>query len=134
MENGDFFVGWGSEPFFSEFTPTGTLVFDARYPHGTESYRGYRFAWSGTPAEAPSVAASESNGKVTVYASWNGATNVSSWRVLTGSDVKHLTPSTTASKRGFETAISLSGKPAYVAVQALDGSGNVQGTSHPVKG
>jgi hypothetical protein len=134
LGNGDFFIGWGAEPYFSEFTPSGTLVFDARYPHGTESYRGYRFPWSATPAEPPAVAASAGKGATTVYASWNGATDVASWRVLAGPNVEQLTPAASAPKRGFETQISVSGKPAYVAVQALDAAGKVLSTSHPVKG
>jgi Arylsulfotransferase (ASST) len=134
LENGDFFVGWGPEPFVSEFAASGALVFDARMPHGTQSYRGYRFPWTATPAEAPAVAASVSKGVVTAYASWNGATIPFGWRVIGGPDVKRMTPLTIAAKQGFETAIAVPGKPAYVAVQALDAAGNVLSTSHPVKG
>ena len=32
LPNGNVFVGWGSEPFFSEFSPNGELLFDARSP------------------------------------------------------------------------------------------------------
>ena len=35
---------------------------------------------------------------------------------------------------GFETTINVSSQPAYVAVQAIDGSGNVLGTSGTLKG
>lgn len=134
LENGNYFIGWGPEPYVSEFTPSGTLVFDARFPHSTESYRGYRFPWSATPAEAPAVAAANGKTGVTVYASWNGATTVATWRVLAGSNVNRLAPVTSAPKGGFETSIPVSGKPTYIAVQALDAAGNVLGTSHAVKG
>ena len=30
--NGDLFVGWGALPYFSEFSPTGQLVFNAAFP------------------------------------------------------------------------------------------------------
>jgi hypothetical protein len=133
LENGDFFIGWGAEPYFSEFTAAGAMVFDAHLPAKTESYRGYRFAWTGTPAEAPAVAASAGKSGVTVYASWNGATQVASWQVLGGSGPKTMVPLTTAAKHGFETGIAVPGKPAYVAVQALDEAGKALGTSHPVK-
>jgi hypothetical protein len=134
MANGDLFLGWGSEPYFSEFTPSGAMVFDAHLPHGTESYRGYRFQWTGTPAAPPSVAATLAHGRLTVYASWNGATNVASWRVLGGATSGSLEPLASAAKSGFETAIAIAGAPAHLAVQALDGSGAVLGTSGTVRG
>ena len=34
LTNGDFFVGWGAEPYFSEFSPSGQLLFDA-HMHGS---------------------------------------------------------------------------------------------------
>lgn len=135
LENGDMFIGWGAEPYFSEYTSTGALVFDAHMPAKTESYRGYRFPWTGTPTDGPAVAATLGPGQtVTVYASWNGATNVASWRVLAGASSATLAAAASAPKGGFETSISTPGRPAYVAVQALDAAGNVLGTSHTVKG
>lgn len=133
LENGNLFVGWGAEPYFSEFTAQGTMIFDAHLPHSTESYRGYRFQWTGTPAEPPAVAASAGSSGVTAYASWNGATTVVSWQVLGGPDPKHMTPLTSAPRNGFETAIPVPGRPVYVAVQALDASGAALGISHPVR-
>jgi arylsulfotransferase ASST len=129
LDNGDWFIGWGAEPYFSEFNPSGTMIFDAHYPGATESYRGYRFQWHATPAEAPAVAAAAAAGGLTVYASWNGATDVASWRVLGGSNANQLAPLVTAPRNGFETSIAVSASPAYVAVQALDSSGTVLGTS-----
>ncbi|HTA14898.1 MAG TPA: arylsulfotransferase family protein, partial [Solirubrobacteraceae bacterium] len=135
LENGDMFIGWGAEPYFSEYTASGALVFDAHLPAKTQSYRSYRFPWSGTPSGGPSVAAAPGAGDtVTVYASWNGATNVASWRVLTGASTAQLAATASAPRAGFETSISTPGKPAYVAVQALDAAGNLLGTSHAIKG
>jgi hypothetical protein len=70
---------------------------------------------------------------VSVYASWNGATEIASWRVLTGPSPAQLTPVVSAPKSGFETAIAAPGLPPYVAVQALDASGAVLGTSRTLK-
>ena len=135
LENGDMFIGWGSEPYFSEYSSTGALVYDAHLPSKTESYRTYRFQWTGTPTNGPAVAATPGpSGTVNVYASWNGATTVASWRVLAGPAPSQMGPVASAPKNGFETSISTPGKPAYVAVQALDAAGNVLGTSHPIKG
>jgi hypothetical protein len=135
LEGGNMFIGWGAEPYFSEYTASGALVFDAHLPHKTQSYRAYRFPWSGTPADGPAVGAAPGKaGTVTVYASWNGATTVASWRVLAGPAASQLAPVASAPKGGFETAIATPGKPAYVAVQALDAAGAVLGTSHAIKG
>jgi hypothetical protein len=135
LENGDMFVGWGAEPYFSEYNSAGALVFDAHMPAKSESYRTYRFQWTGTPTGGPAIAASPgSGGSTTVYASWNGATNVAGWRVLSGTSTANLALAASAPKTGFETSISTPGKPAYIAVQALDASGNVLGTSHAIKG
>ena len=75
LANGDWFVGWGQEPYFSEFSPEGQLLFEAHFPAHDASYRDFRFAWTGTPAHPPAFAfqpGGERQG--TVYASWNGAT------------------------------------------------------------
>jgi hypothetical protein len=43
--NGDLFVGWGSLPYFSEFDPSGQLLFNAQFPTGVNSYRAYLLPW-----------------------------------------------------------------------------------------
>ncbi|HLM87133.1 MAG TPA: arylsulfotransferase family protein [Solirubrobacteraceae bacterium] len=34
-------VGWGSLPYFSEFSPFGRLLFNAQFPAGVNTYRAY---------------------------------------------------------------------------------------------
>ena len=65
---------------------------------------------------------SSHGGKMTVYASWNGATGVAAWRVFAGSRPSKMPAVATASKRGFETAINARARP-YVTVEALDAEG-----------
>jgi hypothetical protein len=134
LANGDMFVGWGAEPYFSEFSASGALLFDGHMHGSYESYRTYRFPWVGTPTTAPAVAAVPANAAVTVYASWNGATQVTSWRVLAGPSPQALVPVATAADGGFETAIATPARAPYVAVQALEASGAVIGTSRTIKG
>jgi hypothetical protein len=69
-----------------------------------------------------------------VYASWNGATTIASWRVLAGVAPGALSPVASGAFAGYETTIPVAGQPPYVAVQALDANGNVLGTSAPVSG
>jgi Arylsulfotransferase (ASST) len=133
LSNGDWFLGWGQVPDFSELSPAGQLLFDAHFPAHTQSYRDFRFAWTGTPAHPPAlVVQPAADGGGTAYASWNGATLVASWRLLAGPAATSLTPVAQVARSGFETAIPLSTGTAvgpYFAVQALDGEGGVLGTS-----
>jgi hypothetical protein len=136
LPNGDWFIGWGQIPDFSELSPTGQLLFDAHFPPGDQSYRDFRFAWTGTPAHPPAFAVRAGVGGAasTVYASWNGATQVASWRVLAGSSVTHMSVVAQGARTGFETAIPLPAGTAvgsYVTVRALDASGHVLGTAPP---
>jgi hypothetical protein len=134
LPNGNVVVGWGSEPFVSEFSHDGELLFDARIPPDDDSYRAFRFPWMGQPAEAPDVAADRrSDDEVTLYASWNGATEVESWEVLAGPDPDRLETLGSVPRNGFETAISARTEEPHVAVQARDASGRILGTSMPVE-
>ena len=102
-------------------------------PAPGQSYRAYKFPWSATPSYPPSIAVRPAKGAgQTVYASWNGATSVSTWRVLAGSSAATLTSVATVPKKGFETAIPLSTNATQFAVQALDEGGNVLATSPTV--
>jgi hypothetical protein len=136
LANGDVFIGWGAAPYFSEFSAAGQLLFDA-HMHGTyQSYRAYRFPWTGTPSEAPAIAAASASASspVTVYASWNGDTRTAAWRVLAGPKATQLAPVASAPRGGFETTISTPAAEAYVEVQALDASGVVLASSRVIKG
>jgi hypothetical protein len=140
LPNGDVFVGWGAEPYFSEFSATGQLLLDGHMHGSYQSYRTYRFPWTGTPTSAPAIAAVAASAKaggrgpITAYASWNGATQVASWRVLAGPSAQQLAPVATAARTGFETAIATPAHEPYVAVQALEASGAVIGSSRVIKG
>ena len=132
LYNGDTFVGWGQQPYFSEYNSKGKLLFDARFADRNMSYRTYRFDWNGYPKTRPAVAASNSGKTTTVYVSWNGATGVKRWRVLAGASSSSLKAATTARRTGFETAIKIA-RRSHVRVQALDASGHVLGISAVTK-
>ncbi len=128
LPNGDDLIGWGEQPYFSEYTNTGQPVFDARLGDPNPVYRVYKFSWSGSPQTLPALAVTLSKGVETAYASWNGSTSVYRWRVLGGSSATSLAPIVTAANRNFETAIRIRSE-AYVEVQALGSSGQVLATS-----
>jgi hypothetical protein len=134
LPNGNVFVGWGSEPSYSEFGPDGKLLYDASFPSQVESYRAFRFPWKGQPEDRPAVVAEAGpEDRVTVYVSWNGATEVDSWQVLSGGSPDELEPAGSAPRKGFETVVTLQTGEPYVAVEAKDGSGRVLGTSEAVE-
>jgi Arylsulfotransferase (ASST) len=142
LPGGRWLVGWGGLPNFTEFNSAGEVIFDAQLPNATLSngtpegefsYRVYREAWSAQPTTyGPAIAAKTTNGVTAVYASWNGATTVSSWQLLTGTSASHLTPTgATTPRTGFETTIPAPTAPFY-GVRALSASGKVLASSKAV--
>jgi hypothetical protein len=125
-------VGWGAQPRLTEFSSDGRVLFDAVFPDGSSSYRAFRFPWSATPTELPATAVSRSLGHLQVKASWNGSTNVNSWRVLTGPNPARLTHVTTERSQGFETTITIEPADGYLAVDALDHTSKLLSTSATV--
>ena len=135
LPNGDTFVGWGLVGRFSEFDPTGTLIFDASFPVGYGTYRAFRLPWSATPAAPPTaVGYVNADGTTAVHAVWNGATEVASWQVLAGDSTSDLAVVATQPWNGLDTEISVPGNPGVVEVAALDATGATIGTSSPVAG
>jgi Arylsulfotransferase (ASST) len=131
LANGDWLVGWGQVADLSEFNSAGQLVFDAHFPTHVQSYRAFRFAWEGVPAQPPQFVVS-ADAFHTVYASWNGATSVASWRVLAGPSATSLQPVAQAPRSGFETAITPPlGTGGVISVQALNANGTVIGAAAP---
>ena len=133
LPNGNVFVGWGSEPYFSEYSRSGRLLFEAELPGPNLTYRATLEQWEGLPLSLPIGVARRTDGKTTVYASWNGATQVVSWRVLAGLGAGRLAVVKTTTKSGFETAIPLPETESYKSfkVEALSANGRVIGASRP---
>ncbi|HEX6024895.1 MAG TPA: arylsulfotransferase family protein [Solirubrobacter sp.] len=112
LANGNTFVGWGSQRWFSEYDARGRLIFDGRLARGNDNYRAYRGQWAGRPTDRPRAVR---RGR-TLRVSWNGATEVAAWQV----------GDKTYRKTGFETSVPA---PRRTTVRALDANGNVLGES-----
>jgi hypothetical protein len=121
LQDGNLVIGWGSVPGVSEVSPSGSLLLDAHLPPGTASYRAFRFAWSGLPQWPPAVSARvlPTDDSTAVFASWNGASGVQSWRILAGQDATHMSERATMPDSGFESSVTIPEAYAYVAVQAI---------------
>jgi hypothetical protein len=50
LEGGNTLIGWGgANPAITEVQPNGTIVFEASYPLGVDTYRVYKLDWNGPP-------------------------------------------------------------------------------------
>lgn len=133
LPSGNVFIGWGSAPYFTEFSPAGEVLLNVSFTKGADSYRAYRFPWVGNPTTLPDVAATVGHdGRTIVSMSWNGATQVASWQLLSGPAPDDLSQVGTVPKAGFETTTRVP-RDSYVAARALDGTGRVLATSKVVR-
>ena len=134
LPDGGVFVGWGAQPYFSEFTRDGDLVLDGELPVNDQSYRAFTFAWSGHPPGKPAIAVRPNPARGSaVYVSWNGATEVARWTVLAGQNSAALTVAGSQPRAGFETMIPVNSDGPYFAVTAHDPSGQQLGQSATVR-
>ena len=129
LPNGNVLVGYGTEPHVTEFGADGTTRLDLALPAGGQTYRAFRFPWTGRPAEQPRLAVAGAYS----YVSWNGATEVTHWQLRTGRTVDDLTPAATVPRRGFETSLPLPSDARYAAAVALDTNGRPLGQSATVR-
>ncbi|KPM41185.1 hypothetical protein AK830_g5346 [Neonectria ditissima] len=155
LKNGNFLVGWGMNPGFTEHLPNGTVVMDVqrgalpnvagvRPNMGMTVYRAWKMDWVGRPPWGPEIASvsqvSQFNvsANATIYVSWNGNTEIDAWEVYASDDPMNITVShrrvRNSTRIGFETPITLYGEdiPRYAKAIALDRYGEVQGLTASV--
>ncbi len=125
LSSGRVLVGWGVMSTTIEFTADGKPLSGFALPGGMYSYRGLLRPWSAVPHHRPAVASRRQpqSGFPIVYASWNGATEVTGWQVEGGARHDQLRPLGVARRHGFETVIPLQPGVRYGSVTALDRSG-----------
>ncbi|GIZ43425.1 hypothetical protein CKM354_000665300 [Cercospora kikuchii] len=156
LENGNVLIGWGNTGCMTEYTaaPESRPVFEACVVDKKATPALYRAtktkAWIGRPKTRPAVAAfsrrkemtEEQSVKTAIHMSWNGATEVASWRIYGGS-ITITTPNDaevswtelgTFPRSGFETSALIESTsslppPLVVKVEALAADGNVLGES-----
>jgi Arylsulfotransferase (ASST) len=140
LPDGGHFVGWGYVPFFSAYAPSSEpeppLVLDGRFPSGAASYRTFLFDWVGNPpVDELRVVARHTiaPGRVRIFVSWNGATEVARWQLNAGADADSLLPHAWFPKDGFETVFDVVAERARdFQVVALDNIGSSLGRSATV--
>ena len=138
LSNGNQFVGWGQEPYLSEFAyegntkkdPSLNFLYDMQFPNQNISYRAFKNKWVGLPLYPPSIAVKLFCKAVIVYASWNGSTETVAWQVLAGPKPNRLLVAVENTHRtGFETKIDVNSDGPYFQVNALNSCGKIIGTS-----
>ena len=142
LSNGNQLVGWGQEPYVSEFANAGNteknpslnFLYDMQFPNQNLSYRAFKNKWIGLPLYPPSIAVELfCEDAVIVYASWNGSTETVAWQVLVGPKPDRLSVVVDSTPRtGFETDIYVNSNGPYFQVNALNSCGHVIGTSRIV--
>jgi len=124
LDDGGVFIGWGTDGSFTELGPDGSIRLDARFANGSVSYRAFRFDLQAAPKGRPATEiAPAADGTMTMYVSWNGATQVARWQLLAGASAGTLKPVKTVGRTGFETAIPLPAASGTFSVVALDAHG-----------
>ncbi|OAQ97648.1 hypothetical protein LLEC1_05610 [Akanthomyces lecanii] len=126
LSNSNIFVGWGQagavtefrarddKPIFHAYLDSGDIGY------GVQSYRAFRFPWTGKPRESPAIVAlldeSHEDG-TSVHVSWNGDTETATWKVY--ATAPSCTPSSwrlwscrarllqETKRAGFETVIHI---------------------------
>ena len=120
--DGDLLVDWGPNRRITEIGRDGRVGLLLKLQRW--SYRAFPARWVGRPDGAPRLAARRRGSLVDVWMSWNGATQISRWRVLAGGK-----PVATVPFADLETKATVRTSQAQVAVEALDAAGNVLGRS-----
>lgn len=143
LPNGNNLVGWGKTGCITEYDRHITPVFEAcLLDEGRPAlYRVHKSdRWIGRPSGKPSIFSySKSREMTAVYMSWNGATEIHSWRIfgseagrvpdIIWEEVLEVVP-----KSGFETLLGPLPRFLHsVYAEALDIQGRVIGVSEPME-
>jgi len=135
LADGNTVLGWGAPSQASgysfvtmaEVNPANQTILELTFDEPYVSYRAFRFPWQGLPSTPPALAYHIAGNTLTLGYSWNGATDVASYRVYGGDSPQLLNWIEDKPKTDFETQSQLTGLPqdeCYFQVAAMDQNGN----------
>lgn len=112
LPNGNTMIGWGTVPKLTEVLPDGSVALEIVL--GSLNYRAFRFPWSATPAQPPRavIQYGADPTAVTLYTSWNGATDITGYDVYAGPTGENMAVVGTVGRDAFEMEIGLTALPA----------------------
>jgi hypothetical protein len=114
----------------TEVMTDGTKAFELDIVGQMSTYRAFRAPWQGAPAYPPSLVVETQSPTLTLRYSWNGATDVISYRVYGGqTSITTTTLIDSQIKTGFETTTTITDTAAisdvcYLRVMPMDGGGS----------
>ena len=135
LASGNTFLDWGA-PYtqgdyayvtMTEVSPDNQVLFELAFDQPYVSYRAFRFPWQGQPDDSPVMGYRIDDSGVTLGYSWNGATEVASYRLWGGNAPDALQQMEEKAKDSFETQSHFDQLPpdeCYFQVAALDQGGN----------
>lgn len=129
LANGNVLCYWGGSPFFTEHTGDGSQVVWAAHfaDQDALTYRAYKANFTATPSSNPDVLsiAHSRAGPTVWYISWNGATEVRSWRIYASPNgLGGFKLIDAFEKSGFETRFEMNSFFPWAIIEAVDKGGN----------
>jgi hypothetical protein len=136
LRNGNVFTSWSKDGYQSEHSADGELLEEAGFiSERYSTYRAYKHQWVGKPKEPPIVVAEilplgdsqsekDGSGMTVFYASWNGATEIATWKFYSIDEDGKSTLLGSTPKDGFETTWVYNGIAKEVRAEAVDKDGN----------
>jgi hypothetical protein len=115
-------------PSITEVKPDGSKAIELTFPAQMVSYRAFRFPWHGHPYWAPTLVAQSQGQNVFLYYSWNGATDISAYKVYASKKGQPVPNDLIAiqTKTGFENSTQWtngSDPYCYFRIMPLDTNG-----------
>ena len=131
-------MGWGSLAEATQFSQEGKVVWHARLGERREmigSMKVFKRPWSAMPSWRPDgYAFSWGCGwQTVVYASWNGATGVRTWRFYGGNKTEDIELLGETRRDGFETMFKTGVFVRVAVLEAVGEEGRVLGRSEVVR-
>lgn len=132
LANGNSFLGWGGpRNLINEVGPDGSKRFEVTVDAAAGFiYRAFRFPWSATPTTTPTLVLTDAiAGAPALHFSWNGATDITSYRIEGWNKAETLTHTAIVTKTGFENSVLISSLPefaCYYRVMPLRSTGNTR--------
>lgn len=126
LPNGGCHIGWGEHAYYSEHAADGKAVMYAKVAERASNvmiYRSNKYNWTAQPLTKPALFTFSKNGvdRMAFFVSWNGATEVRSWRFYTGKSANG--PWELAGyikKSGFETEYHIKSFAQWTYAEAVD--------------
>lgn len=139
LGNGDRFIGWGTLCHMTQHTRDARLVYHAEIADAASmmgSYRIFKAPWKSMPTTRPDIYAYSWTcaHRATLYASWNGATEVRTWAFYGADQPSGPFEEIALTRRdGFETRVRTRRFTHFTYAEARADDGSVLGRSKTVK-